>query len=425
MRPVIQLALDFVDLERALKVAEEAKDSVDWMEAGTPLIKSEGLDAVRRLREVFPDKIVVADMKIMDAGRIEVEAAAKAGADVVCVLGAACDSTIRECVEAGKNIGCKIMVDLINITDPVKRARQAQEFGADYVSLHTSIDDQMQAKTPFDKLASVVEVVGIPVAAAGGLNSESAVDAVKAGAEILMVGGAIAKAEDPGKAAAKIKTAIQKKKKAETKLFKRSTDVRAILSKVSTANISDAMHHGGDLEGLYCISSGAKMMGPAFTVRTMPGDWAKTVEAIDEAGKGDVIVVDAGGVGPAVWGELATESALQRKLAGVVVSGAVRDTGEIVRLGFPVYARLVSPTCGEPKGLGEMNVSLKISGVSIRPGDWVVGDDDGVVVIPKDKAVEIANRAQDVLEKENRLRKEIKEGSSLGKVANLAKWEKR
>ncbi|MFH1789072.1 MAG: 3-hexulose-6-phosphate synthase [Candidatus Altiarchaeota archaeon] len=425
MKPVIQLALDFVDLKRALKVAGEAGDSVDWVEAGTPLIKSEGLDAVRSLREAFPKKTIVADMKIMDAGRVEVEAAAKAGADVVCVLGAACDSTIRECVEAGANMGCKIMVDLINVADPVERAKEAQEFGADYVSIHTSIDDQMQAKTPFDKLASVVEAVSIPVAAAGGLNSESAVDAVNAGASIIMVGGAIAKAEDPGKAAKKIRAAVDKKKKSETKLFKRSVDVLSVLSKVSTANISDAMHHAGSLDGLYFVAHGTCMAGPAFTVRTMPGDWAKTVEAIDAASPGDVIVVDAGGVGPAVWGELATESALQRKLAGVVVNGAVRDTGEIAKLGFPVYSRIISPTCGEPKGLGEMNVPLKISGVSVRPGDWIVGDDDGVIVIPKEKAVEIANRAQDVLEKENRLRKEIRDGSSLGKVANLAKWEKK
>jgi 3-hexulose-6-phosphate synthase/6-phospho-3-hexuloisomerase len=74
------LALDFVDLHRALKVAELAVPAgVDWIEAGTPLIKSEGLDAVRELKKRFPGKTIVADMKIMDAGRIEVEAAAKAG----------------------------------------------------------------------------------------------------------------------------------------------------------------------------------------------------------------------------------------------------------------------------------------------------------------------------------------------------------
>ncbi|MDD5439183.1 MAG: orotidine 5'-phosphate decarboxylase, partial [Candidatus Omnitrophica bacterium] len=102
--PVIQVALDFVDLKRALKAAGEAyAGGTDWIEAGTPLIKAEGLVAVRELRKLFPRATIVADMKIMDAGRTEVECAAKAGADVVNVLAAATDATIKECVEAGKN----------------------------------------------------------------------------------------------------------------------------------------------------------------------------------------------------------------------------------------------------------------------------------------------------------------------------------
>ena len=103
---------------------------------------------------------------------------------------------------------------------------------------------------------------------------------------------------------------------------------------ISTANISDAMHRSGDLEGLRPVTPGAKMAGPVVTVRTYPGDWAKTVEAIDVAGEGDVIVIDAGGQGPAMWGELATHSCVQKKVAGVVADGAVRDTPEIKQLGF-------------------------------------------------------------------------------------------
>ena len=116
----IQLALDFLELDRAMKVAKEAAHSVDWLEAGTPLIKSEGLEAVRRLRKAFPGKVIVADMKIMDAGRMEVEAAAKAGADIVDVCGQAADATIRECVEVSRNYGARIMVDLIGVADVVE-----------------------------------------------------------------------------------------------------------------------------------------------------------------------------------------------------------------------------------------------------------------------------------------------------------------
>jgi len=83
------------------------------------------------------------------------------------------------------------------------------------------------------------------------------------------------------------------------------------------------------------------------------------------------------------------------------------------------------PTAGEPKGFGEVNVIVNIKGVIVKPGDWIVGDADGVVVVPNENAVEIANRAMDVLERENRIRKEIQQGSTLSKVTNLLRWEKK
>jgi len=96
-----------------------------------------------------------------------------------------------------------------------------------------------------------------------------------------------------------------------------------------------------------------------------------------------------------------------------------------VKLKFPAYAKMITPTCGEPKGFGEIGVPIRIGKVKVFTGDWIVGDEDGVVVIPKDKAVEIANRAMDVLERENRIREEIKEGGTLSSVMELLRWEKR
>jgi 3-hexulose-6-phosphate synthase/6-phospho-3-hexuloisomerase len=84
----------------------------------------------------------------------------------------------------------------------------------------------------------------------------------------------------------------------------------------------------------------------------------------------------------------------------------------------------VSANAGEPKGFGEINVPVAIAGQTVEPGDWVVGDDDGVIVLPRAHAVELANRAMDVLEKENRLRGEIDAGKTLAEVAYLQKWEK-
>ena len=133
----LQVALDFVDLPRALLIAGEAvAGGADWVEAGTPLIKAEGLQAVRELKAAFPDKVIVADMKTMDAGRIELEYAAKAGATVVGVLGAASDSTIKECADAARNYGCELIVDMIGVEDP-SRARAGPRSSAPTTSAST------------------------------------------------------------------------------------------------------------------------------------------------------------------------------------------------------------------------------------------------------------------------------------------------
>jgi 3-hexulose-6-phosphate synthase/6-phospho-3-hexuloisomerase len=430
MKPVLQLALDFLNLQRALRVAEEAvRGGVDWLEAGTPLIKSEGLRAVRELRRMFPKATIVADMKTMDVGRLETEAAAKAGANVVCVLACASDSTIRECVEAGRNYGAKIEADLIGIKEGEleRRVRKLESLGVDYIGIHAAIDEQMEGKDPFTRLRKVTRAVKIPVACAGGINSETAHEAVKSGARIIIVGGAINKAGNPTEAARSIKRAIKTLKFVKTDLFKRVSAPEAykILKRVSTSNISDAMHRQGELGGIRPVWRGLKIAGPALTVRTYPGDWAKPVEAIDTAQAGQVIVIDAGGAPPAVWGELATHGAIQRKIAGVVIDGACRDTAEIKKLKFPAFSKFITPTAGEPKGFGEIGVPVTAGGARVHTGDWIVGDDDGVVCIPRSKVAEVANRAMSVLEQENRLRVEIDRGSTLARVTELLKWEKK
>lgn len=425
---ILQVALDFVDLHRAVKVAREAVEGgAGWIEIGTPLIKSEGMNAVRHFRNLFPGVTLVADMKTMDAGRTEMEIAAKAGANIAVVMGNAPDSTIKECIQAGKNYGIKICVDFLNDSAVEDRVCDAEKWGADYVAVHTAIDDQMHGRTPFDTLRSISSKVKIPIAVAGGINSENAIDAVNNGASVIIVGGYITKAADAKAAAVSIIKAIEENRKIATTLFTRVTreGIREALFRLSTANISDGGHRAEGITGMRRICPDVKLVGSAVTVRTYPGDWAKPVEAIDLAQEGDVIVVDAGGVGPAVWGELATCSALQKKVAGVVINGAIRDIADIRRLQFPAFAKLVTPTAGEPKGFGEINVPVSISGIQINPGDWIIGDEDGLMVIPSRDAEVRVNYGMDCLEKENRIRQEIvSEKSSLGKVLDVLRWEK-
>ena len=429
MEPVLQLALDFVNLEQAVRAAREAiRGGVDWLEAGTPLIKSEGLEAVRVLRREFPAATIVADMKVVDAGRLETECAAKAGADVVHVLGLASDLTIRECVEAARRYDARVNVDLVGLggTEAMcRRASEVEAMGAAYVCVHTPIDLQMRGELPFEALQAVASCVRIPVAVAGGINSETAPRALDAGASIVIVGGAIAKAPDAAAAARAIKLAMQTRTAVPTALYKRAglADIAGVLARTSAADVTEALHNSGVIEGVQPLVPGAKMAGRVLTVWTYPGDWAKPVEAIDLAQQGDVLVIDAGGRGPAVWGEKATMSCLQRKLAGVVIHGAIRDVMNIRQMRFPAFASLVTPVAGEPKGQGMIGVPINIGGQYIRTADWIVGDDDGVVLIPQEKVVEVANRAQTVVEREDREMAEIQDGRTLGQVSELMRWE--
>ena len=427
MKPKLQVALDFTELDRALKVAEEVAAAGEViLEAGTPLIKSCGLEAVRAMRKRFPSAVIVADMKVMDTGRIEAEMAFKAGASVVTVMGNASDGTIREAVRAAGNYGGKVLVDLMEEAATAHRAQEAEKLGCHIIGIHIPIDEQMSGEISFSLLKEVAAAVTVPVAVAGGIHSANAARAVEAGASILIVGGAITKSADARAATRDILSAMETGKIVPTRFYRRvSLDgVKDAFAQVSTANVSDALHRRGWLAGVLPVVRGAKAAGPAVTVRTYPGDWAKPVEAVDLAEPGSVIVIDAGGVPPAVWGELATHSAVARKLAGVVIYGGIRDSADIRALNFPAYASLVCSAAGEPKGFGEINVPVRFGGQEISPGDWIVCDDDGVVAVPKEQVVETANRAMDVLERENRLRKEIDSGGTLARIAELLKWEK-
>ncbi len=429
MEPVLQLALDLINLEQALRVAREAvAGGVTWLEAGTPLIKSEGLDAVRALRREFPQATIVADMKVMDAGRTETESAAKAGADVIHVLGVAADATISECVEAARRYDARITVDLIGLgtrSRMAERAAEAASLGAAAVCIHTPIDLQMRGELPFDDLKAVAAQASVPVAVAGGINSETAAAAVEAGASIVIVGGAVTKAPDATAAAKAIIRAITEGVSIESEMFRRgdASAIADVLARTSAADVTEALHNSGAVEGIRPVVDGVKMAGRALTVWTYPGDWSKPVSAIDQAEPGTVLVIDAGGRGPAIWGEKATMSCLQKGLAGIVIDGAIRDVANIRRMKFPAFARLVTPVAGEPKGQGMIGVPVRVGGQYVRTGDWIVGDDDGVVVIPQEKAVEVANRAQAVVEREEREMAEIEDGSTLGKVSELMRWE--
>jgi 3-hexulose-6-phosphate synthase/6-phospho-3-hexuloisomerase len=429
-RKLLQVALDVLELDRAVAIGRECvAGGADWLEAGTPLIKSEGMHAIRTLREAFPDVGIVADMKIMDTGAIEVEMAAKSGASVVSILAAADNSTIEDALRSARKYGVALMVDIMNADDPVGRAKALEELGVDYICVHVGIDQQMKGMDTVSLLEKVSAAVQTPLAVAGGIDAEVAANVVGLGADVVIVGGNIIRTAKVEESTREIRASMDfgMAGKAGKERTKKSLDeeIFELFMQVSTPNISDAMHRKGVMHGIRPLFENIKLVGKAVTVQSFEGDWAKPVEAIDVAKEGDVIVVYAGSKDVAPWGELASWSCKHKGIAGFVIDGAVRDVDEIRRIRFPVFAKYIVPHAGEPKGFGEINTEIICGGQDVNPGDWIIGDDNGVVVVPKERAYEIARRAKEVWKNEERVREEIKRGKTLSQVMDLYMWEKR
>jgi 3-hexulose-6-phosphate synthase/6-phospho-3-hexuloisomerase len=205
MDPIVQVSLDVETIEQALELAEQAvRAGVDWLEAGTPLILGEGLHAVRTLKERFPEKTLVADLKTMDGGYLEAEMMAKAGADLVVVMGVAHPATIRAVVKAARDYKIKVMGDVLAAADKAACAKMMEEIGVDYIIVHTGFDERREilGASPLDDLQAVVEAVNIPVQAVGGLSIDQAIQMPKLGAPLVVIGAPLAIDSDSFQAAA-------------------------------------------------------------------------------------------------------------------------------------------------------------------------------------------------------------------------------
>jgi 4-hydroxy-4-methyl-2-oxoglutarate aldolase len=167
-----------------------------------------------------------------------------------------------------------------------------------------------------------------------------------------------------------------------------------VLEPLPTAELADAAGVPIAMDArIRPVWSGARLAGPAFTVRTPPGEFLSVQEGMDGAPAGSVLVVDGGAdLRRALWGDNMSRLALDRGIAGIVVDGAVRDREGIEALGFPAFAAGSVPTPPVREQRGELEVPVECGGVEVRPGDFVYGDADGVVVVPHERHDEIVVR---------------------------------
>lgn len=196
----LQLALDFVDLEEALALAAVVSPQMDWLEAGTLLVKSRGMAAVVALRERFPSHTLVADLKTADGGRRETEMAFAAGADVTTVLGLIPDRSVAECLDAAASRGRMVFVDLLGCAPG--RWDELRRLGATHVIYHIGKDEQGTRSLQAQVINQLREEMGFTVALAGGLTPERAQALASARPAVLIVGSAVTASPDPAGAAA-------------------------------------------------------------------------------------------------------------------------------------------------------------------------------------------------------------------------------
>ena len=178
-------------------------------------------------------------------------------------------------------------------------------------------------------------------------------------------------------------------------------DLVARFKGLAAPNLADAMGRFHWMNSEMRSRSGLPLCGLAVTVCARPGDNLMVHKAMQVAQPGDILVVDTcANTTSAVFGELMTTAAMAAGLGGIVVDGAIRDVEAITRMGFPAYSRTVCPGGCDKDGWGEINVPISCGGTVVMPGDIVVGDDDGVAVVPRADAEEVLRLVLELMENE-------------------------
>lgn len=204
-------------------------------------------------------------------------------------------------------------------------------------------------------------------------------------------------------------------------------DVITQLTALGAATIHEAQGAKGALDGgIKPIDPNSRLAGPAVTVDMRPADNLMLHYALTKVRPGDVLVVDAKGfveAGP--WGDVMTHAAKRLGVAGLVINGAVRDANQIIEMGFPVFCRGLSIKGTGKNQPGKVNVPICIGDVLINPGDYVVGDRDGVVVVPNGEVEATLKSAASREEKETAFREELDRGRTTVELLGLAETLKR
>lgn len=207
MRMKLQLALDRLTRTECLQILKKTESHIDWIEVGTGVIKEYGVSIIREIKELYPNKTIVSDMKTCDAGKHEAVQAFEAGADITTVMAFSANKTISDMLEIAKQYDKRIMVDLLGITES-QRFRELDELGVNLVSLHFGKDMQKEGEIKTEAFKLTKDISQFEVSVAGGITLSKLSKVVEHKPDVIIIGSAITNSENPGEAARKIKEVI-------------------------------------------------------------------------------------------------------------------------------------------------------------------------------------------------------------------------
>jgi len=194
----LQIAFDTKSIDECIEIGKKVEKYIDIMELGTPLVYKYGAIGVTKLKEAFPDKTILADFKIMDAGAFETKIALDAGADIVTVLAAADNQTIIDALEETHKAGKELLVDLICVSNLEERVKYLEKIGVDYICVHTGSDTQKLGANPLNTLSEVKKIVkNTKICVAGGVNTDNIKDISDENPDVIIVGGGLLNSKDP------------------------------------------------------------------------------------------------------------------------------------------------------------------------------------------------------------------------------------
>lgn len=295
-KPLIQLALDSLDFEQTLSLAEQTAPYVDIFEIGTPCIKHNGVELVKALRARFPNKLILVDLKTMDAGEYEATPFYAAGADICTVLGVSGSATMAGVIRAAQAHHAEAQIDLINVPDKLACAREAATLGAQIIGVHTGLDAQAAGQTPFADLQAIASLgLNVRVSVAGGIKASTVKQVVDAGADIIVVGAAIYGAASPAEAARQIRDAADGKVTHQQMVINKIWSILSATQDENAARLTRLLDRasrifvsGAGRSGLICRFFAMRLMHSGYDVSVVGEIVTPSIK------RGDLLIIISG-----------------------------------------------------------------------------------------------------------------------------------